>query len=84
MYTGFPDSGYTSSLFSQSMAGFFHESKSAILDNKMRQALVSKARVLATKVPLATAIINTLTRGVIGSGLHLSGDNKLFDILSAT
>lgn len=84
MYAGFPDSGYTSSLFSQSMAGFFHESKSAILDNKMRQTLVSKARVLATKVPLATAIINTLTRGVIGSGLHLSGDNKLFDILSAT
>lgn len=83
MYNGF-GSGYTGSLFSQSMAGFFHESKSAILDNMMRQELVSKARVLATKVPLATAIINTLTRGVIGSGLHLSGENKVFDILSAT
>ena len=83
--TMFPNlSGYTGSLFSQSMAGFFHESKSAILDNKMRQELVSKARVLATKVPLATAIINTLTRGVIGSGLHLSGENSLFDILSST
>ena len=81
--TGFP-SGYTGSLFSQSMAGFFHESKSAILDNALRQELVSKARVLATKVPLASAIINTLTRGVVGSGLHLSGENPLFDILSAT
>ena len=81
----FPNaSGYTGSLFSQSMAGFFHESKSAILDNRLRQELVSKARVLATKVPLATAIINTLTRGVIGSGLHLSGENSLFDILSST
>lgn len=77
-------SGYTSSLFSQSMAGFFHESKSAILDNKLRQELVSKARVLATKVPLASAIINTLTRGVIGSGLHLSGNDPVFDTLSAT
>lgn len=77
-------SGYTSSLFSQSMAGFFHESKSAILDNKLRQELVSKARVLATKVPLASAIINTLTRGVIGSGLHLSGNDHVFDTLSAT
>ena len=81
--TGLP-SGYSGSLFSQSMAGFFHESKSAILDNALRQELVSKARVLATKVPLASAIINTLTRGVVGSGLHLSGKNELFDILSAT
>ena len=77
-------SGYTSTLFSQSMSGFFHESKSAILDNALRQELVSKARVLATKVPLASAIINTLTRGVIGSGLHLSGGDPVFATLSAT
>lgn len=80
----FPESGYTSTLFSQSMAGFFHESKSAILDNALRQELVSKARILATKVPLASAIISTLTRGVVGSGLHLSKTNTLFDTLSAT
>lgn len=77
-------SGYTESLFSQSMAGFFHESKSAVLDNKLRFELVSKSRVLYTKVPLAKAIINTLTRGVIGSGLHLSDENAVFDALSAT
>lgn len=77
-------SGYTESLFSQSMAGFFHDSKSAILDNQLRYELVSKSRVLFTKVPLAKAIINTLTRGVIGSGLHLTPKNSLFDVMSAT
>lgn len=77
-------SGYTESLFSQSMEGFFHESKSAVLDYKLRYELVSKSRVLYTKVPLAKAIINTLTRGVIGSGLHLTPENPLFEVLSAT
>ena len=76
--------GYTETLFSQSMAGFFHDSKSAVLDNKMRAELVSKSRVLYMKVPLAKAIINTLTRGVIGSGLHLAPENELFGVLSAT
>lgn len=64
-------SGYTESIFSQSMAGFFHESKSAVLDYRMRQDLVSKSRVILTKVPLARAIIDVLVRGVVGSGLHL-------------
>ncbi len=73
--------GYTDTIFSQSMAGFFHESKSAVLDNKLRYELVSKSRVLCTKVPLAKAIINTLTRGVIGSGLHLNVEDKLFETL---
>lgn len=77
-------SGYTETLFSQSMAGFFHNSKSAVLDNKLRQELVSKSRILYTKVPLAKAIINTLTRGVIGSGLHLTPINALFEVLSST
>lgn len=77
-------SGYSETLFNQSMAGFFHESKSAVLDYKLRYELVSKARVLCTKVPLAKAIINTLTRGVIGSGLRLSQRDEIFDTLSAT
>ena len=77
-------SGYSDNIFSQSMAGFFHESKSAVLDNKLRYELVSKSRVLYTKVPLAKAIINTLTRGVIGSGLHLNVEDKLFETLSST
>lgn len=77
-------SGYTESLFSQSMAGFFHDSKSAILDNKYRYELVSKSRILYNKVPLAKAIIETLTRGVIGSGLHLRHSPELFDIMSST
>lgn len=72
-------SGYTESIISQSMAGFFHESKSAVLDNKVRQELVSKSRVLCQKVPLAKAIINALNRGVIGSGLHLAVDNPDFE-----
>lgn len=77
-------SGYTESLFSQSMAGFFHESKSAILDNKLRYELVSKSRVLYTKVPLAKAIIDTFVRGVIGSGLHLADEDEVIKVLSAT
>lgn len=75
-------SGYTETLFSQSMAGFFHESKSAVLDNRMRQELVSKSRVLITKVPLAKAITDVLTRGVVGSGLHLSTPDLVFETLS--
>lgn len=77
-------SGYTDTLFSQGMAAFFHESKSAVLDNKMRYELVSKSRVLYTKVPLAQAIIKTFTRGVIGSGLHLNPTDEVFNLLSST
>lgn len=66
------------------MAGFFHQSKSAMLDNKLRFELVSKSRVLYTKVPLAKAIIDTMARGVIGSGLHLTPYNELFEVLSTT
>ena len=80
----FGNSGYTQSLFNQSLAGFFAESKSAVLDYKMRQELVSKCRVLYQKVPLARAIISTLGMGVIGSGLHLSKNDDLFEALSAT
>jgi hypothetical protein len=77
-------SGYTDTIFSQGMAAFFHESKSAVLDNKMRYELVSKSRVLYTKVPLAQAIIKTFTRGVIGSGLHLDPADDVFSLLSST
>ena len=77
-------SGYTDTIFSQGMAAFFHESKSAVLDNKMRYELVSKSRVLYTKVPLAQAIIKTFTRGVIGSGLHLDPVDEVFSLLSST
>ena len=80
----FGNSGYTQSLFSQSLAGFFSESKSAVLDYKMRQELVSKCRVLYNKVPLARAIISTLVRGVVGSGLHLNEQDSLWDALSST
>ena len=80
----FGNSGYTQSLFSQSLAGFFSESKSAVLDYKMRQELVSKCRVLYNKVPLARAIISSLVRGVVGSGLHLNAQDDLFDALSST
>ena len=76
--------GYTGTLFSQGMAAFFHESKSAVLDNKLRFELVSKSRVLYTKVPLARAIIKTFTRGVIGSGLHLDPNDEVFNLLSST
>lgn len=76
--------GYTGTLFSQSLNGFFHQSKSAVLDNSLRFELVSKSRILYTKVPLARAIINTLTRGVIGSGLHLNTEDILFETLSST
>lgn len=77
-------SGYTDTIFSQGMAAFFHESKSAVLDNKMRYELVSKSRVLYTKVPLAQAIIKTFTRGVVGSGLHLDPADDVFSLLSST
>ena len=80
----FGNSGYTQSLFSQSLAGFFSESKSAVLDYKMRQELVSKCRVLYNKVPLARAIISTLCMGTIGSGLHLNTEDELFNALSST
>ena len=77
-------SGYTDTIFSQGMAAFFAQSKSAVLDNKMRYELVSKSRVLYTKVPLAQAIIKTFTRGVIGSGLHLDPTDDVFSLLSST
>ena len=80
----FGNSGYTQSLFSQSLAGFFSESKSAVLDYKMRQELVSKCRVLYNKVPLARAIISTLVRGVVGSGICPSIQDELWDALSST
>lgn len=83
----FPQTAFTEpseSLFSQSMAGFFSESKSAVIDNRFRQEFVSKSRVLASKVPLAKAIIDTLTRGVIGSGLRLNPEDSVLDILSVT
>ena len=80
----FGNSGYTQSLFSQSLAGFFSESKSAVLDYKLRAEIVSKCRVLYNKVPLARAIISTLVRGVVGSGLHLNAQDDLFEALSST
>ena len=80
----FGNSLYSQSLFNQSLAGFFAESKSAVLDYKMRQELVSKCRVLYNKVPLARAIISTLCMGVVGSGLHLNTEDELFDALSST
>ena len=80
----FGNSGYSQSLFSQSLAGFFAESKSAVLDYKLRAELVSKCRVLYSKIPLARAIISTLVRGVIGSGLRLNVQDELWDALSST
>ena len=80
----FGNSGYTQSLFSQSLAGFFSESKSAVLDYKLRAEIVSKCRVLYSKIPLARAIISTLVRGVVGSGLRLNVQDELWDTLSST
>ena len=82
----FGNSGYTQSLFSQSLAGFFSESKSAVLDYKLRCELVSKCRVLYNKVPLARSIISTLAMGTVGSGLHLNANpaDELFEALSST
>lgn len=71
------------SLLDQSMCGFFAESRSAVIDNKARQELVSKSRVLLQRVPLAHAIIDVLNRGVIGSGLHLKDPNNVLDVLSS-
>lgn len=82
MFNGNPFGMEGESLFSQSMAGFFTRSKSAVIDNAARADLVSKSRVLASKVPLAKAIIDTMTRGVIGSGLHLTPDDEVFEALS--
>lgn len=69
-------------LLNQSMAGFFAQSRSAVIDNRYRQELVSKSRVLLQKQPLSKAIIDVLTRGVIGSGLHLKDENDIIDVLS--
>lgn len=80
----FGNSGYSQSLFSQSLAGFFAESKSAVLDYKLRAEIVSKCRVLYSKIPLARAIISTLVRGVVGSGLRLNVKDELWDTLSST
>ena len=83
----YPQTAFTEpseSLFSQAMAGFFAESKSAVIDNRLRYELVSKARVLVCKVPLAKAIIDALTRGVIGSGLHLATNDTVLEMLSNT
>ena len=80
----FGNSLYSQSLFNQSLAGFFSESKSAVLDYKMRAEIVSKCRVLYNKVPLARAIISTLCMGTIGSGQHLKTEDELFNTLSST
>lgn len=71
------------SLLDSSMAGFFAQSKSAVIDNIFRQELVSKSRVLMQRVPLARAIIDVLCRGVIGSGLHINGGNDVLDAVSS-
>ena len=76
-------SGYSDSIFSQSMAGFFARSRSAVLDYRTRRDMVSKSRVLLQSVPLARAIIDVLTRGVIGSGLHLGAEDAEFETVSA-
>ena len=84
---GFPQTAFTGqfeSLFQQSMAGFFSESKSAVIDNRSRADFVSKSRVLATKVPLARAIIDTMTLGVVGSGLKLVPEDAAFELYSST
>ena len=80
----FGNSLYSQSLFNQSLAGFFSESKSAVLDYKLRAEIVSKCRVLYNKVPLARAIISTLCMGTIGSGQHLKTEDELFNTLSST
>lgn len=80
----FGNSGYSQSLFSQSLAGFFSESKSAVLDYKLRAEIVSKCRVLYSKVPLARAIISRLVMGTIGSGICPSIPDELWDTLSTT
>lgn len=73
----------TFGLLNQSMAGFFSESKSAVIDNKYRQELVSKSRVLLQKVPLARAAIDVLVRGVVGSGLHVKESSDVLEVLSS-
>lgn len=75
-------SGYSDSIFTQSMAGFFSRSRSAVLDYKFRREYVSKSRVLLQCVPLAKAIIDVLTRGVVGSGLHLGSEDATFETVS--
>lgn len=75
-------SGYSDSIFTQSMAGFFARSRSAVLDYKFRREYVSKSRVLLQCVPLAKAIIDVLTRGVVGSGLHLGSEDATFETVS--
>lgn len=71
------------SLLDQSMCGFFAQSKSAVIDNRFRQELVSKSRVLLQRVPLAKAIIDVLSRGIVGSGLHLKESDDVLEVLSA-
>lgn len=67
-------SGYSDiangSLYAQSMAGFFAKSKSATLDNKARQTLVSRSRILYIESPIARSCVDILTRECVGSGLR--------------
>lgn len=73
-------SGYSDvsngSLVAQSMAGFFARSKSAELDYKTRPVLVSRSRILSMSSTIAKAVVNTLVRGVVGSGLRLELSDK--------
>lgn len=82
MYNNFGGINNNWNLMESSMAGFFADSRSAVIDNRFRQELVSKSRVLLQKQPLAKAIIDVLTRGVIGSGLHLKDESDVLEVLS--
>ena len=83
-YGADPYVGYAAnngSVFSQTMAGFFSRSESAIQDNLTRADLASRARILDMSSPVARAAVSCLTQGVIGSGLRYSPlpDSKYFE-----
>lgn len=72
MYGGLFNVGYAGaggSLNSQALAGFNSWSSTATIDLCTRFALISRARQLYISSPLASAVVDRMTSGVIGAGL---------------
>ena len=83
--------GAGGSMTSQALAGFNSWSGTATGDLYTRRILVSRARQLAISQPMAAAVIDRMTGGIIGSGLKYMPadksdfiDNSLFESISKT
>ena len=78
MFTGY--SANSGSFTTQSMAGFFANSKDIFRDMRSRKTLVSRARYLNTISTISRAIHDCLVRAVVGSGIRYEQPNS--EILS--